>query len=221
MSVSLRIDFVSDIACPWCAVGLASLQQALSHCRDQLSAELHFQPFELNPGMPPEGEDVGEHLARKYGSTPERQAEMRAMIAERGAAVGFRFNPDGRSRIVNTFNAHRLLYWAGTEDDKRQLALKQALLEACHGRDQRVDHDAVLLAAVEQAGLDANRARQILASDEFANEVRAAEREWQEAGIHAVPAVVIERRHVISGAQTPDVFEQALRRLARGEATAG
>ncbi|MCB1630290.1 MAG: DsbA family oxidoreductase [Pseudomonadales bacterium] len=221
MSVSLRIDFVSDIACPWCAVGLASLQQALSHCRDQLSAELHFQPFELNPGMPPEGEDVGEHLARKYGSTPERQAEMRAMIAERGAAVGFRFNPDGRSRIVNTFNAHRLLYWAGTEDDKRQLALKQALLEACHGRDQRVDHDAVLLAAVEQAGLDANRARQILASDEFANEVRAAERQWQEAGIHAVPAVVIERRHVISGAQTPDVFEQALRRLARGDATAG
>ena len=221
MSVSLRIDFVSDIDCPWCAVGLASLQQALSHCRDQLSAELHFQPFELNPGMPPEGEDVGEHLARKYGSTPERQAEMRAMIAERGAAVGFRFNPDGRSRIVNTFNAHRLLYWAGAEDDKRQLALKQALLEACHGRDQRVDHDAVLLAAVEQAGLDANRARQILASDEFANEVRAAERQWQEAGIHAVPAVVIERRHVISGAQTPDVFEQALRRLARGDATAG
>lgn len=221
MSVSLRIDFVSDIACPWCAVGLASLQQALSHCRDQLSAELHFQPFELNPGMPPEGEDVGEHLARKYGSTPERQAEMRAMIAERGAAVGFRFNPDGRSRIVNTFNAHRLLYWAGTEDDKRQLALKQALLEACHGRDQRVDHDAVLLAAVEQAGLDANRARQILASDEFANEVRAAERQWQEAGIHAVPAVVIEHRQVISGAQTPDVFEQALRRLARGDATAG
>ncbi|HND14307.1 MAG TPA: DsbA family oxidoreductase, partial [Pseudomonadales bacterium] len=179
MSVSLRIDFVSDIACPWCAVGLASLQQALSRCTDQLGAELHFQPFELNPGMPPEGEDVGEHLARKYGSTPERQAEMRVMIAERGAAVGFRFNPDGRSRIVNTFNAHRLLYWAGTEDDKRQLALKQALLEACHGRDQRVDHDAVLLAAVEQAGLDANRAQQILASDEFANEVRAAEREWQ------------------------------------------
>lgn len=221
MSVSLRIDFVSDIACPWCAVGLASLQQALSHCRDQLSAELHFQPFELNPGMPPEGEDVGEHLARKYGSTPERQAEMRAMIAERGAAVGFRFNPDGRSRIVNTFNAHRLLYWAGAEDDKRQLALKQALLEACHGRDQRVDHDAVLLAAVEQAGLDANRARQILTSDEFANEVRTAERQWQEAGIHAVPAVVIEHRQVISGAQTPDVFEQALRRLARGDATAG
>lgn len=221
MSVSLRIDFVSDIACPWCAVGLASLQQALSRCTDQLGAELHFQPFELNPGMPPEGEDVGEHLARKYGSTPERQAEMRVMIAERGAAVGFRFNPDGRSRIVNTFNAHRLLYWAGTEDDKRQLALKQALLEACHGRDQRVDHDTVLLTAVEQAGLDANRAQQILASDEFANEVRAAEREWQEAGIHAVPAVVIERRHVISGAQTPDVFEQALRRLARGEATAG
>lgn len=214
MTASLRIDFVSDIACPWCAVGLGALQQALSRCGDALSVELHFQPFELNPDMPPEGEDVGEHLARKYGSTPERQAEMRAMIAERGAAVGFRFNPNGRSRIVNTFNAHRLLCWAGTLGSAQQLALKQALLEACHSRDERVDHDDVLLAVVERAGLDAHRAQQVLASDEFAHEVRTAERQWREAGIHAVPAVVIERGHLISGAQEPETFEQALRQLA-------
>lgn len=218
MSASLRIDFVSDIACPWCAVGLGSLLQALSRCTDEVAVELHFQPFELNPGMPPEGEDVGEHLARKYGSTPERQAQMRAMIAERGAAVGFRFNPNGRSRIVNTFNAHRLLCWAGTLGGDQQLALKQALLEAYHGRDERVDRDEVLLAVVERTGLDAKRAQQVLASDEFADEVRATERQWQEAGIHAVPAVVIEGKHLISGAQEPEAFEQALRQLARDKA---
>ena len=214
MPTSMRIDFVSDVACPWCAVGLASLQQALARSADAVQAELHFQPFELNPDMAPEGEDPGEHLGRKYGSTPAQQAQIRATIAERGAAVGFAFKSDGRGRIVNTFNAHRLLHWAGLEGAERQLALKRALMEAYHGRAERVDHDAVLLAAVRAAGLDEARARQILASDEFADDVRAAERRWQMAGIQSVPAVVINQRHLISGGQPPEVFEQALRQIA-------
>ncbi|MEZ5607197.1 MAG: DsbA family oxidoreductase [Burkholderiaceae bacterium] len=214
MPTPLQIDFVSDIACPWCAVGLASLQQALARCGDAVRAELHFHPFELNPDMGPEGEDPGEHLRRKYGSTPAQQAQIRATIAERGAAVGFAFKPDGRGRIVNTFKAHRLLHWAGLEGAGKQLALKRALLEAYHGRGERVDHDDMLLAAVRQAGLDGERARHILAGDEYADAVRAAERRWQMAGIHSVPAVVINQRHLISGGQPPEVFEQALRRLA-------
>ena len=221
MTVKLRIDFVSDIACPWCAIGLASLSEALERCSTEIEAELHFQPFELNPDMAPEGEDVGEHLARKYGSTPERQAEMREMIAARGAAVGFRFNPRGRSRIVNTFKAHRLLHWAGLQGATQQFALKRELLEACHGRDERVDHDEVLLAVVARAGLGVARARQVLESDEFSAEVRAAERRWQQAGIHSVPAVVIDAEHLISGGQPPEVFEQALRQLAASGARAG
>lgn len=214
MTQPLRIDFVSDVACPWCAVGLASLQQALQNSADAVQAELHFQPFELNPDMGPDGEDIGEHLGRKYGSTPEQRARIQATIRERGAAVGFAFNPDGRGRIVNTFNAHRLLHWAGLEGAGRQLALKRALLEAYHGRAERVDHDEVLLAAVRAAGLDEARARQILADDEFADAVRAAERRWQMAGIQSVPAVVINQRHLISGGQPPEVFEQALRQIA-------
>lgn len=214
MPVPLKIDFVSDVACPWCAVGLASLQQALARSGDAVQATLHFQPFELNPDMPPEGEDLSEHLGRKYGSTPAQQARIQATIRERGAAVGFAFSPTGRGRIVNTFNAHRLLHWAGLEGSERQLALKRALLEAYHGRGERVDHDAVLLAAVRAAGLDAARARQILAGDDYAAEVRAAERRWLVAGIHAVPAVVINERHLISGGQPPEVFEQALRQIA-------
>ena len=217
MPISMRIDFVSDVACPWCAVGLASLQQALKNSADAVQATLHFQPFELNPDMPAEGEDVGEHLGRKYGSTPEQRARIQATIRERGAAVGFAFNPDGRGRIVNTFNAHRLLHWAGLDGVDKQLALKRALLEAYHARAERVDHDEVLLAAVRAAGLDEARARQILAGEEFADAVRAAERRWQMAGIQSVPAVVINQRHLISGGQPPEVFEQALRQIAAAQ----
>lgn len=215
MPTPMKIDFVSDVACPWCAIGLASLQQALKNSADAVQATLHFQPFELNPDMPPGGEDVNEHLARKYGGTPEQFEANRAAIRQRGAAVGFEFNPAGRGRIYNTFNAHRLLHWAGQQGDDQQLALKRALLEAYHGRSEAVEQDEVLLAAAKKAGLDEARAREILASDEFAAEVRAAERHYQQAGISSVPAVIINDRHLISGGQPPEVFEQALRQLAQ------
>ena len=205
----MKIDFVSDVACPWCAIGLASLQQALKNSADAVQATLHFQPFELNPDMPPGGEDVNEHLARKYGGTPEQFEQNRAAIRARGAAVGFQFNPAGRGRIYNTFNAHRLLHWAGQQGDDQQLALKRALLEAYHGRSEAVEQDDVLLAAVKKAGLDEARAREILASDEFAADVRAAERHYQQAGISSVPAVIINDRHLISGGQPPKEIGRA------------
>ena len=217
MNPNVRIDFVSDIACPWCAIGLASLQQVLASTGTAPQVDLHFQPFELNPGMAPEGEDVGEHLARKYGSTAEQQAQIRDTIRQRGAAVGFDFKPEGRGRVVNTFNAHRLLHWAGLQSAQAQLALKQALMQAYHGRGERVDQDDVLLAAVRAAGLDEAAARDVLQGDAYAAEVRADEQRWQQAGIQSVPAIVINGRHLISGGQPPEVFEQALRRAVAGE----
>ena len=216
MPTALKIDFVSDVAGPWCAIGLASLQQALARSADAVQATLHFQPFELNPDMAPGGEEINEHLARKYGGTPEQFDQNRAAIRERGAAVGFAFNPAGRGRIYNTFNAHRLLHWAGLEGAAQQLALKRALLQAYHGRGEAVEQDEVLLAAVASAGLDVAGAREVLASDRYASEVRAAERHWQQAGIRSVPAVVINDQHLISGGQPPEVFEQALRQIAKG-----
>ena len=84
---TIKIDFVSDIACPWCAVGLGALEQAIANVRDQIRVELHFQPFELNPQMPAEGQDISEHLTQKYGSTPEQQTQIRDMIRQRGAEV--------------------------------------------------------------------------------------------------------------------------------------
>ncbi|MDD5478938.1 DsbA family oxidoreductase [Rhodoferax sp.] len=214
MASPLHIDFVSDISCPWCAIGLTALEQALTDVQDEVVADIHVQPFELNPDMPAGGQDIGEHLTQKYGSTPEQQAQIRATIAQRGADVGFGFNPDGRGRIYNTLDAHRLLHWAGLESATQQLALKKALLVACHGQRQVMESPEVLLAAVAQAGLDVARAQSILASDEFAAEVREAEAFYTGQGIHSVPAVIINRQHLISGGQPMAVFAQALRQIA-------
>ncbi|GAB4218194.1 MAG: DsbA family oxidoreductase [Rhodoferax sp.] len=214
MPQTLRIDFVSDVSCPWCAIGLSALERALAELEGEIDAEIYVQPFELNPGMPPGGQDITEHLTQKYGSTPAQQAQIRATIAQRGAEVGFAFNPDGRGRIYNTFNAHRLLHWAGLTSTTQQLALKKALLVACHGQRQAMDSAEVLLAAVAQVGLDGARAKAVLDSDEFATEVRDLEARYTGAGIHAVPAVVINNQHLISGGQPVAVFVQALRQIA-------
>lgn len=213
---SLRIDFVSDVVCPWCAVGLMSLEQALQRTRGEVEAELHFQPFELNPQMPAEGEDAAGHLQRKYGMPPEQAAANQQAIVDRGAALGFTFDMDKRSRIYNTFDAHRLLHWAEDEGEGRQRELKHALLRAyfTEGRDVS-DHD-VLVDIATAAGLPADRARGILASDEYAEEVRIGEQFFQSHGIRAVPAIIIDRKHLISGGQPPEVFERALREIAAG-----
>jgi predicted DsbA family dithiol-disulfide isomerase len=210
----LHIDFVSDISCPWCAIGLASLEAALKNLAPGITAQLRFQPFELNPDMPPEGQDAYEHLNQKYGSTHEQQAQMREVIRGRGASVGFEFAPEGRSRVYNTFDAHRLLHWAALEDPARQVALKKALLRACHTEGGNPSDHEVLLRLAAQAGLDVQRAREILQSKEFAAETRARERFYTQAGIHSVPAVVIDNTHLISGGQPVEVFERALRQIA-------
>jgi predicted DsbA family dithiol-disulfide isomerase len=214
MTQPLKIDFVSDISCPWCAIGLAALEQALVAVQDEVRADIHVQPFELNPAMPAGGQDITEHLTQKYGSTPEQQAHIRATIAQRGADVGFVFSPDGRGRIYNTFDAHRLLHWAGLESAAKQLALKRALLVACHGQRKAMESPDVLLAAVAQAGLDVADARSVLASDAFSAEVREAQAFYTGQGIHSVPAVIINDRHLISGGQPAAVFAQALRQIA-------
>lgn len=208
----MKIEFVSDVACPWCAIGLNALEHALAALGDDIAVELSFQPFELNPDMGPEGEDTVAYLSAKYGRTAEQIGQTQAMIRERGAAVGFAFGP--RHRVWNTFDAHRLLCWAEGEGQGRQRALKHALLQAYHGEGRNPADREVLLDLAGRAGLDVEPARQVLDSDAFAAEVRERERFWQGAGIQSVPAVVIDRRHLISGGQPPEVFEQALRRIA-------
>lgn len=210
----MRIDFVSDVACPWCAIGLNALERALERIGDDLGeVELHMQPFELNPGMPSEGADLVEYLTGKYGLDPAQLAATHARIAERGAAEGFAFGE--RTHIWNTFDAHRLLCWAGAEGPPgSQRALKHALVTAYHGQGRNPGAHDVLLELAGQAGLPVERAREVLERGEFAEDVREAERHWQELGIHSVPAVVIDRKQLISGGQPSAVFEQALRQIA-------
>ena len=210
----MKIDFVSDVSCPWCAIGLTSLQTALERVGPGVPVELHFQPFELNPGMAPEGEDTTEHLARKYGIDEAQIAQNREAIRQRGAALGFTFDMQARARIYNTFDAHRLLHWAGTQGGAKQLALKKALLGAYFTDGQDPSSHEVLVRYAEGVGLDGAQAREVLASGAYANEVREAEQYYQERGIHSVPAVIIDDKHLISGGQPPEVFERALRQLA-------
>ncbi|MET0366193.1 MAG: DsbA family oxidoreductase [Sphingobium sp.] len=208
----LEIDFVSDVACPWCIIGLKGLQLALDRLDGDVTAEIRFQPFELNPDMSLAGQNLGEHIAQKYGSTPEQSAANRAMIKDRAADLGFAITMDGDSRIYNTFDAHRLLHRAGEEG--RQTELKLALFEAYFTHGRNVAEHAVLVSVVKQVGLDVQRAQAILASDAFAAEVRSQEALWQSRGINSVPAVVVNGKYLISGGQPPEAFEQALRKIA-------
>ena len=212
MPATLKIDFVSDVSCPWCAIGLQSLETALGRLGDEVQADIHFQPFELNPKMVPEGQDITEHLSEKYGSTPEQAEAARENIRQRGEALGFTFNMAKRGRIYNTFDAHRLLHWA--ESSGQQLALKKALFAAYFTHSEDPSNHEVLLRAVQVAGLDLDDAQRVLASDEYADEVREQEQFYLSQGIHSVPAVVINDQHLISGGQPPEVFEQALRQIA-------
>ncbi|CAM5787084.1 DsbA family oxidoreductase [Castellaniella caeni] len=212
MTTHIKIDFVSDVSCPWCAVGLGSLEQALSRVDGEIEAELHFQPFELNPDMPPEGEDTVERLSHKYGMTPEQVRQNGELITARGREVGFTFNMDKRTRTYNTFDAHRLLHWAGLEG--HQLALKHALLKAYFTDGENPSAHDVLVRLCRESGLNQDRAREILGSDEYAIDVRARERFYTQQGISSVPSIIFNDRHLIQGGQAPETFERALRQLA-------
>jgi predicted DsbA family dithiol-disulfide isomerase len=215
----LRIDFVSDVACPWCAVGLASLEQALARLGADIDVALHFQPFELNPGMADGGQDAGDYLKAKYGMDDAQLHAARVRIREAGAAAGFSFS-EKRERVWNTFDAHRLLHWAGLVEaggsPQAQHALKKALLTAYHARNENPGAPEVLLAAAREAGLDAAQAQAVIDSDRYTADVQQMEAFWQQSGIQSVPAIVINRQHLISGGQPSGVFEAALRQVALG-----
>jgi predicted DsbA family dithiol-disulfide isomerase len=219
MTTSLKIDFVSDVSCPWCVIGLKALDQALERVKGEVSAELHFQPFELNPGMGAQGQEITEHITEKYGITPAKADANRENIRARGAALGFKFSGPaepggGRHRIYNTFDAHRLLHWAELQGLEKQKALKEALFTAYFTDGQSpASHDVLVRVAVD-AGLDAVQAREVLASSQYADEVREREQFYLSQGVHSVPAVIINERHLISGGQPVEVFEQALRQIA-------
>ena len=206
----LDIAFVSDVACPWCAIGLASLDQAMERVKGEVDATIRVEPFELNPDMGPAGVETIPYLSAKYGRSKEEIERTQAMIRERGAAVGFKFGE--REHVWNTFNAHRMLHWARLEG--HDVELKRALLRAYHGEGRNPGDPEVLVELATAVGLDPVRARQIADSREFEAEVKGRERYWLERGVSGVPLVVVNDSYAISGAQPPEAFEQALREIA-------
>ena len=207
MSNSLKIDFVSDVSCPWCVVGLYGLTRALDQLGDEVQAEIRFQPFELNPNMGPDGQNITE----KYGSTAEQSQKNREMIRARGAEVGFAFRTDGNSRIYNTFDAHRLLYWAGLEG--LQFNLKEALFKAYFTDGGNPSDPRQLAQIAESVGLDKARAEAILASDEYVKEVKEEEQLWLSRGVSSVPTVVFNGQYAVSGGQPVEAFVGAIRQI--------
>jgi len=212
MNTRIRIDFVSDVSCPWCAVGLQTLEAALVLLGDKVKAEVHFQPFELNPKMPAEGQEISAHLMEKYGLTRDQYEQNTEAMRERGERVGFTFGVGKRSRIYNTFDAHRLLHWAGLEG--RQQTLKHELFKTYFTDGEDPSSHDVLVGVAERVGLNGTRAREILLSDEFGSEVRELERYYLDQGINAVPSVIFNERQLIRGAQPLDVFVEALNHIA-------
>ena len=219
MTTHLKIDFVSDVSCPWCVIGLRALDEALASVAGDITAELHFQPFELNPAMPAAGQEITEHITEKYGISADQANVNREAIRARGAALGFTFSRagdagGGRSRIYNTFDAHRLLHWAETVGLPQQKALKEALFKAYFTDGQSPRSHEVLARVAASVGLDEAKAREVLASDAYLADVREREQFYLNQGIHSVPAVIINDQHLISGGQPAAVFEQALRQIA-------
>jgi len=209
MKQPIRIDFISDVACPWCAIGLSSLQLALSRLGDAVEAEWAMHPFELNPRMGDEGEDLVEHIGRKYGRTPQQVAQAQAELRQRGSDVGFTFGP--RTRIYNTFDAHRLMHWPGIQG--KQVQLQQALLRAYHGEGKPTSNRDALVEAAQSVGLDGAEARSVLQGGDYANEVRAEEEKYQAMGIHSVPSIIFNNRYLLTGAQPVEAFEEAIQQI--------
>ena len=205
----IRVDIVSDVVCPWCIIGYKQLERALDSMN--LVADVHWHPFELNPGMSSEGENLREHLAAKYGTTPEGSRSARARLMAMGAELGFTFNYADDMKMYNTFLAHQLLHWAGTQG--RQHVLKMALFEAFFTRRRNVSDVEVLAEVAASVGLDRASARSVLTDGSLADAVREEEVVWTSRGITGVPAMVFDERYLVTGAQGVENYSRVLREL--------
>jgi predicted DsbA family dithiol-disulfide isomerase len=214
--VELQIDIVSDVSCPWCIIGYNSLQLGLAQLSKEVSAKITWQPFELNPNMPAEGQDINEHLGQKYGIDHAQIEQNRAAIKQRGLDVGYEFGYRGGGRIYNTFDAHRLLHWAKQEN--KQTELKLALFDLYFKESGNPSDHQQLLNTVSKVGLDADAAAAILSADTYAQAVRKEQQHYQTLGISSVPAVIVNNKHLISGGQPADVFVNALRQISQEQA---
>lgn len=207
----LQVDIISDVVCPWCIIGYKQLQKALAALPGQFAVTLRWHPFELNPQMPAAGQDLREHLAQKYGTSPDRSRAARVRLSTLGESLGFTFDYFDGMRMVNTFRAHQLLHWAAGQG--RQTELKLALFEAFFSRREDVNDPAVLAAVAARAGLDSDEAGAVLSDERYAPAVRAEQQYWLEQDVHAVPTFFFQRQYIVPGAQDAEAFVRLLQKI--------
>lgn len=219
-AIPLRIDIVSDVVCPWCIIGLKQVEKALTLVDRELAVETHWHPFQLNPNMPPEGEDTAEHIARKYGSTPEQSRANRQRLSDIGDSLGFAFNYGEGMRIYNTFNAHKLLTIFGSERGwKAQTDLKMALFKAYFQDRRDVSDTEVLCDIAEAQGMDRAVAAAWIADAALTESVRAEMAHWIDQNITGVPAIIFDQKFMVPGAQSAETFADVINKvLAKREA---
>lgn len=212
MKPTIRIDVVSDVMCPWCIVGFKRLERAMVQYADRVDFDVHWQPFELNPQMADEGENLRDHLIRKYRISKEDSVRTRETLTELGKRVGFDFQFTDDKRIYNTFKAHQLLHWAG-QTNQSQTDLKQALFTAYFTDGKDISQTEVLLEVVASLGWDRLEAEKILSDGRYQEAVKETEEGWLRAGVQGVPAVVFDQRLLVSGAQETDTFAQVVEQV--------
>ena len=207
----LQVDIVSDVVCPWCIIGYKQLMKALATMPGQFDVAIRWHPFELNPQMPMEGQDLREHLAQKYGTTPAQSQGARARLSALGESLGFTFDYFDGMRMVNTFRAHQLLHWAAVEG--RQTALKLAVFEAFFSRREDVNDPGLLADVATRAGLDGAQASAVLADGRYAQAVRDEQAYWLEREVHAVPTFYFQQQYLVPGAQEAEAFVRLLQKI--------
>ncbi len=208
MKEKLKIDIVSDVVCPWCTIGYKRLEKAITDLGIQDQVDIEWQPFELNPNMPAEGQNVQEHIAEKYGATLEQQKESQEHMANAGAELGFTFDYFDDMRMANTFDAHVLLEYA--KDFGKQTELKMRLTKAFFSERKDVSKKDVLKEALLDVGLNAEEALATLDNEESHKEVRTKQDYWKNLGVNSVPTIVFNNKSAVTGAQPVDVFKQIL-----------
>jgi len=211
----IEIDIVSDVVCPWCIVGYQQLARALTET--QVSAQIHWQPFELNPAMPEEGQNLQEHMTQKYGSSKAQGEENRQRLIDLGTTLGFQFAFTDKSRMVNTFKAHQLLHWAGMQDVNKEHDLKLALFQANFTDQKDVSDDNVLLAAAISVGLDTEETLKVLQNEPYADDVRRRQKLWVDKGISGVPAMVFSDNYLVTGAQGVENYVSVINQVIAEE----
>jgi predicted DsbA family dithiol-disulfide isomerase len=215
----LQVDIVSDVVCPWCIIGYKQLMKALATLPGYFDVAIAWHPFELNTGMPQEGQDLREHLAQKYGTSPGQSQAARTSLSQLGESLGFTFDYFDGMRMVNTFRAHQLLHWAAKQG--RQTELKLALFEAFFSRRENVNDTTVLMEVATRVGLDGAEAQAVLVEQRYAQLVREEQQVWLEKEVHAVPTFFFQQQYIVPGAQESEALTRLLQKIhARGESTA-